>query len=697
MSFLNPALLSALLPLLALPLVIHLLNRHFPTLLKFSSVEHIRETLARRSRLLRWRHLVLLLLRTAMLALLLLVFLKPVLPRFGSDASPGGERHVLLVLDHSLSMEHRGDGSTSRERAVHEAISQLGTLGADDAVNIVLLEQHPTSCFVDFSKNHAEAKRFLQALKPGLTRGDVNQANALAARLLSKRQTRIEVYYFSDFQRKNWANADFTALPPGARLFFVDAGPRRRDNRAVLEARPSETEVLAGDTLALDITIGNFAEQPFQDRVTVTLDKRLSFDQEAFIAPWSVGKFTVPVPLGMPGLHLCEVRLPADALETDNHFCLTVSVREKEEILIVSDEPTDKPGAAYFLKMALNPYEDLRGSLLPKVVPSSEITASRLAGVRKIFLMHLDRLGEAACAALAKSLFQGAGVIYFLDSPSDALNLAALETAMGKGTLPLQLTQWRSATNALTGAQQIVKGDFKSRFLKLFRGAGRQDLALLEFYDYWQARTTAAGAVVLAFTDGSPAMAVAGHGLGTLLLLNFSASERSGNLARQRLFPAWMQELVKAVSADEPPPSAYTLGEALQTEVWKNDMRDVDFLDPGGRPVTVKRELQGDRYTVSFAPEITGFYTLGAPRPVAAFGVNPSPDEADLRPVDRDLLPTALGAQQQAHFVAGREDYEDLARGRPIFHWWIGAALVLLLLENGFQILVRKAGRRVSA
>src|SRR5512138_2473719 len=126
MSFLNSALFSVLLPLLALPLIIHVLNKQFPKLFRFSSIEQIKETIARRSKIHRWRHLILLALRTALLLLLLLAFLKPVLPKFGLNVSARGDRHVLLVLDHSLSMEHKGDGPSSRERAMHEALNVLG-------------------------------------------------------------------------------------------------------------------------------------------------------------------------------------------------------------------------------------------------------------------------------------------------------------------------------------------------------------------------------------------------------------------------------------------------------------------------------------------------------------------------------------------------------------------------------------------
>ena len=107
-------------------------------------------------------------------AVLLLAFLQPVLKRFGADPADRTGRQVLIVFDHSVSMEHKGDGPTSRERAVHEAGKLMDSLGPEDTVNILLMEPKPPTCFVSFSKDTAEAKRFLSRLKPGFGRADVN-------------------------------------------------------------------------------------------------------------------------------------------------------------------------------------------------------------------------------------------------------------------------------------------------------------------------------------------------------------------------------------------------------------------------------------------------------------------------------------------------------------------------------------------
>ena len=688
MSFLSPGLFAALIPLAALPLVLHLLNKGFPRHFPFPSIRLIRSTMAQRSKVHRWRHWILLLLRTIFLLLLLLAFLQPVLSRFGMDPADRSGRQVLIVLDHSLSMEDKGDGPASRDRAVYEATRLIDSLGPDDVVNIVLMEPNPSTCFVSFSKDTSAARQFLGRIPPAYGRANVNVANAAAARLFSQAGARPEIYYISDFERKKWANADFSSLPPAVKLFFVDVGPVHKDNRAILDARPSQTEMLAGDTVPLEVTIGNFSGEPFNDRVTVTLDKRFGFDADVSIPPWSQGKVTVPVAVGGPGAHLCEVRLPADALEYDDRFFLTLAVKEKEEVVIVTDGTDQRKSGAYYLKTALNPFENQAGSLLPQIISSGELTSARLAGVQKMFFMQVNRLSPAAADAVSKFLSRGGGLIYFLDGPADRENLEALEHLLGANSLPIRLSRRVVAGNVNADAQQFARGDFRSPYLKLFQGDARQNLALLQFYDYYQAGATGTSGVLLEYGDQSPAMASAHYGLGTLLLLNFSAGELSSNLTRQRIFPAWMQSLVKAIGTYEAPPSAYTVGETLHADIWRSEMHD-DMLSPAGKAVMTRREITGDRCNVTFTPDQLGFYTLGTP-PAYGFGINPATDQSDLRPIDKSLLPTQFADKHEAHFASGQDDYEEMAKGRPIYHWFVLAALAFLVLETGAQLFFRR-------
>ncbi len=688
MSFLNPSLLAWLAPLLALPLIIHALNKKFPRLFEFSTVRHLQLTVARQSKLFRMRHWILLLLRTVCLTLLLIVFLKPVLPKLGSNLAQGHGRRVLILVDHSLSMEYKGESLSPRKRAVIEAEKILDNLGPEDAVNVILVENAPASCFLDFTNSRGEARRFLDQLKPGLGRADFNQANTAAARLLSRASSPSEIYYISDFQRKNWANVDFSRLPEKTRLFFVDVSTQTHENRAILGASVDPSQILAGQTVLLEVNVGNYGSRPMNDRLKVIVDNQASFEKEVSVPPWSTAKTTLPIVLGRAGMHQCEISLPDDDLPQDNHYFLSLQVLDKEEVLVVSDDPDTLKSGAYFLQTALNPYENLQGALLPRLIRSDELSSAALAGVKKLFLTSVGRMNEASCTALAKFVFQGGGAVCFLDGKSDRENLLDLEKVIGAGAMPMKLGERRTSENIATGAQQINKGDFKSRYLKLFRGDSRQNLALLEFYDSYRAASTGNGNVLLSYGDDSPAMAILNYGTGTMLLMNFSVSEFSSNLARQRIFPAWIQEIVKNLGSDDSAAPAYFVGEVVNTEVWRADLKGAEFKGPAGAFVSTKREWMGDRCAVAFTPDQPGFYTLGGPNPRYAFGVNTSPDESDLRKIDRDALPDALKAGQQGHFVEGERDYENLIQGKPIFQYFVAGALAVLLLEMAFQWLV---------
>jgi len=690
MSFLNAGLLPALAALLALPLVIHLLNLRFPQLFMFSSIKRLRETVAQRSRIFRWRHRILLLLRTLLLLTLLFAFLRPLLPRLGSSTKDKAGRSVLIVIDNSLSMEHQATGVSGHQRAEIEADKILDTLTGGDSVNVMLVGETPRTCFVDFSNNHTEARRFVHSIKPGFGRANFSAANATASRFITQNTPRAEIYYLTDFQRKNWANVDFTPLPPQARLFFVSVTPEQRKNRAILGATLNQAQVLSGDTVTLEIEVGNFTDEALRDSLKVVIDARVSFSKEVTVAPWSSAKVTLPVPPGGPGLHLCEVSLPPDELPQDDRCFLTIPVLEKEGILVVSDAEGAEKGAAHFLKTALNPYDDRGGSLLPEQTNAAGLTPERTAPVKKIFLTRTGRLSEGSAKLLADFVFHGGGVVWFLDGDSEPANLGAVENAAGT-PMPLKLQQRRAIQNVGLGAQQISRGDFKSKFLRLFRNTGRQDLALLEFYDIYEASPSGNGQVLLSYADETPAMAQLNHGLGTMLFLNFSVSEFSSNLARQRIFPAWMQEIVKNLSSDEPVPTSTIIGHAVHDEVWRAEIKDNPLRKPDGTPMTLKTEALGERTAISFVPADLGFYTLSSgSRLLHAYGVNAHPDEADLRPIDRAQLPDRLGGRQ-GWLVEGQQDFADLVVGKPIFHWFIFAVAALLAIETLFQAFIKRA------
>lgn len=102
---------------LAIPIIIHLVFRQRPKRVELGTLRFLRVVLehnARRRRVMRW---LLLALRLACVALLVLLFARPYLLAL---ASAGAKQTVVVLIDKSASMEFKQDGVRAVERAVAE-------------------------------------------------------------------------------------------------------------------------------------------------------------------------------------------------------------------------------------------------------------------------------------------------------------------------------------------------------------------------------------------------------------------------------------------------------------------------------------------------------------------------------------------------------------------------------------------------
>jgi hypothetical protein len=695
MHFLNASLLWPVLPLVGVPLLIHWLNRRFPKKFLFSSIEEIRRTMAGRSRVFRWRHLLMLALRTLALAALLAAFLKPVVTR--RAPATGETRNVILMVDHSLSMAHNEGGSTARARAAAEARRLLDSLDADFRFNLIRVDHAPAAAFTGFSTNKAAALEFLENSPPPLTHADIRAANRLAATIAAEAAGPLDVYYFSDFQRRNWADVDFHSLPSGARLFFVSAtSDPRRANRSIAALDLGPGAVIAGGEAQVRARVANHSPEPWTGTMQAGFGPAHMRERELTLAPWAEADVTLPVPVPAGGLLRLTAALPPDALPADDTRHLVVRVRDREEVVILTGGgiPEGIPAPSLFLTTAVNPFDGERGIYQSKQLEPAALTPAALATSSRVIATRLPALTDEQAATLATFLRAGGGAILFLDGDADAGNLEKLATHAGDA-MPLALTRRLDSTHLPGGAMRVASGDFRSRFLRLFDGERRQNLALLEFYDLHHAAHTGAGTILLSYADGTPALAETTIGLGTLLICNFSVAEASSNMARQRLFPAWIHEMLLQMShtgtaAMEP----FRVGDTITGETWTAEGIGRELTGPDGSPVRARTDPSGERIRITFTATRPGFHRLtgGDGQDLLAFAVNPDADQSDLRTIDPGVLPDrAGGTHADAAHVGASGNYHHLLRGRPAFHWFVLAALAFLMIE-GVLFKPRAAG-----
>src|SRR5262245_3300553 len=101
MTFLSAVFCWAL-PLVAVPIVIHLLHRRQQRVIRWGAMQFLVDSMRRRRRIWRLDDWLLMLLRTAALLALVLALARPLVR--ASWLGVGPQRDVILVLDVSMSM-----------------------------------------------------------------------------------------------------------------------------------------------------------------------------------------------------------------------------------------------------------------------------------------------------------------------------------------------------------------------------------------------------------------------------------------------------------------------------------------------------------------------------------------------------------------------------------------------------------------
>src|SRR5438046_1776415 len=134
MTFLTPAFLVAL-GALAVPVLIHLIQRERKRVIEFPSLMFMRRIPYQSVRRRRIRHWALLMLRLAALALIVAAFARPFFRRNTlAAAAQQGAREMVILVDNSYSMEY-GSRWTRAQAAARDAINGLS---AGDRASLVL-------------------------------------------------------------------------------------------------------------------------------------------------------------------------------------------------------------------------------------------------------------------------------------------------------------------------------------------------------------------------------------------------------------------------------------------------------------------------------------------------------------------------------------------------------------------------------
>lgn len=684
LNFLNPAILWALLAA-SIPLLIHLLNRRKIRRIPFSTVQFLKRLEKKQMRNLRIRQWLLLVIRTLIIAFLVLAFARPTLQSgSGNLLSERNPIEAVIILDNSLSLnEVRLSGSLLEQlRQAFAALEEVFQTG--DRITILqgtLPVQH-LAMQENFSSTLWE--RILQRLQPTYLKSDLD--NALRQALQQLQQSVYsgrEIYILSDFQASALQDKALAALMEtgeqrGIKLFTIPIAHANAENISVDSVEVVNRLVEVNQPLRIKAFLYNHhPEKHLTTLTSLKINGQRVAQQNVDLPPERLTEVNFQITLTEDGYLSGEVETESDALQEDNRRYFNLHVPRQLQILHLIPEGQFRS----FVPLIIRPARD-RGIFDYQQEPVANWSAQNFAAFDVIVLEGLNQIPETLLLRLQTFVERGGGVVIIpgedivVPHYRELFRRFALGDSIASRGVPGRPDQFLTVKNILR-EHPVFEGLFES---------GKGQVSPIEVYAGYRVKPKPTAEVLVQLSDRSP------------LVLQSQVKEGVVFLFTSPLQPRWTQLPLKGFVV----PLLYRLiyfggtrkiadrqavrcGEIFQQQ-FSGLEAPFNFSLRGNREVELKLtpRFSGSSVLLEFRDtRIPGNYRLMHNDHILSIvSVNPWKEESEYKFLDGDALQELLpGSEYLADITLLPDEVRKSRFGKELWTYFLIAAFILLLLE----------------
>ena len=458
------------LPLVAAPIVIHLINLLRHRRVPWAAMEFLLASQKKYRTRVLLKQLLLLALRVAAILGIVLAMAQPRWTNALGQLLGGGRSAHVVLLDDSYSMGERsgaggGEAATAFDRGlavVGRICGELATTRGRQEIAVGRFSRFtpprgsiapatadtvpPTGAAgrLDVARQTVtpegvqRIRDSLAAMKPSASDAGPLGALAAAADVFGdgggSKATQV-LWVVSDFRTAQWDSADDTLAilrqlaAGGTEVRFIDcagegaAGEGSAGNLTVERLAMVGGVPAAGVVVPLEVSVRNDGARPARD-VTVDLREDGVVRPGARIPEIPAGESALQrfdVRFQKSGSHVIEARLPADILPADDARSLVVDVVDRVDVLLIDGALADAaPGAAsragdaFYLAAALAPGAGAPTGLQPRMEPPRALATLDLKAFDAVWVLDVERLDAPEVTALEAYARDGGGVVFFV-------------------------------------------------------------------------------------------------------------------------------------------------------------------------------------------------------------------------------------------------------------------------------------------
>ncbi len=667
MSFLAPLFFAGL-AALAVPVLIHLIQRERKNVVPFPSLMFVRKipySSIRRRRIHNW---ALLALRLLALALIVAAFARPFLKSQTLVAAASGARDLVILLDRSYSMGH-GDQWARAQRAAADA---AGGLVDGDRGTLVLFSAG-AEIAVQPTNDRARLQSEINAatLSAGATK--YGPALKLAGSLLAASNLpRREVVLVSDFQRIGWTPGDGLRLPAGTVLtpVAVTAGSAR--NLAVTPITVQRDQSSGQDRVTVTAGVMNRGDEAVTDAaVSLELDGHVAETARVTVQPNGSASTTFPpVILSAPNTR-GVVRVGDDALARDNAFHFVLSPPRPVAVTVINGSRGQRDAGLYLAR-----------ALSIGDTPRFEVASTSVDGLgddvlnrSRVVIVNDASPTEALVTRLTRFVQQGGG-LFVVYGPQAAWPANALELL--PATIAGAVDRTRGGAGALGGLE------YGHAVFEPFRGPRSGDFSAARFYGYRSVTPTKDAQILARFDDGAPAVIGKTVGRGRVVAWTSTLDLFWNDLPLKPVYLPFVHQVIRHLADFRERANWATVGQVIDLSQEGDPSKTRVALAPSGARTT----LEGEQGRLLELTE-QGFYEIreqgrqAALVTVAASNVELS--ESDRTPVDPvEIVAAVTGGPNAVPTPGSQTVLPDAAQEQAQRLWWylLFAGILLLAGES---------------
>ena len=660
LSWINPLYLFGLLSL-ALPVLIHLVQKQHNEGKRFPSLMFLQQIPRREKRHLEIRHWLLLALRCLLLLLIVLAFARPF---FNSDSGATGlepgRQDSIIVLDRSYSMRI----ADHWQQALAIALQLVEQKQARDRIGVVLVDEE-AEILSDLTSSANNLRSVLEGQSPGFKATRLTGAIEQAARLLAgSNASSKQIIVVSDFQSA--AATAVARISADIELSALPVDVTRIANASITSVVIEASSRAAAAEFSLTVEVTNRATTPLEQEVTLTLDGREIERRQLRLAPGSVLTESFDRLSVSDDLLRGTVSLADDALALDNQHYFVYSSRQQVPLLIVEGSAA-RTNQAVYLHNALGLSREPVFRVERKVL--NELRAQDLPTWAVIILNDVSIPGGELGEALADFVAAG-GSLLVSAGAAEQRNWSAAYLPGSPGR----------KVDARPAAAYNISDFEPDHPLSIALGTrNTSDLSLARVFSYRELQPGADDRVVARYSDGAVALLERRVGAGRVLVLTTTLDTHWNDLALQPVFLPFLNQGLRHLTAFESYPNQSEIGSITDVMRYARALAGADAIVAAAaeRPLIIESpsgdEIRVERQSPLLSLTEPGFYQVHHATPSGVeitLAANIDPFEANQERLDvarfveeirASAEPSATGAALTRRQAAEFEQQQQLA------------------------------------